>query len=868
MTQQGPPKSAPLESKEVISYSVTERTDDKIFEPQQVRNALYEHQRSALMRKYRLDSGRTIKVTGPAAIKRYSAVTQQPLTLISDAHHVELQPGSGKTPIEIVYNHMFPKPLRILPRNANSIIGYSWQVPHYSRDEENKHHMGKNEKFYEFRSVVKMKFKGMINPIAYVCKPQVQFHRETKRFIAGDKVFIIRGSDSLKQFRNMFHSGTINNYDVVCIKYTGVVVSFNLEAKNDDEDKDYVASEGKLYNTTDAVNIIMGGYAFPRAIYDDYDTVKFDSSAEELNAYYVTLVSGTNDERQYVEEKRDIKFSSLADMLEKKCRSRIQDFPRDRITCESYGCVIEKEYMNDSMKLPHYKQYMYVFDNPNDRYIHLMGVMGNADEVTEALNCDALGEAARMLGVETDSVADMFARLLGKSYDAYITDKHVLRILHAITRYSERYFKLLPMHPNGRYSNPEIEAIGTNILKIVNNEDEREKLISLLNSVPPERIVDDDGDVLPRYAVKFLPYNSRNTAVMDEVSRLIDIYIRKEFEDGAAVKRVQDNLTSGTCDVCKYPIRRNKKGKKDHDSDVSDDSDVSTDSDDSDSSSDSDEEEDAGSIGTFIPKCCGIIVCEICFKTSFHVRKFHDYSNNTDSLVGKCAQCPHRQLNIKTDIIYINRDFDMGSILSGFGTEQADENEESEEEEVVVADEIPKIDNPKLEAVWSIYHKKTAKGRQKIKDKMFYHPATDDRPERWMIDPGTYDAPVPDDMPIKILCFAPFTETLRMIMEFCEKHGMNYRNLKGTDVQINDIITSIQSTNEPCILLVNSEVNCSSLNMQGFTDMIEMCDIKDTHKLVQMRGRLQRIGREFEARYHILRYKNEAGNFKTSDEIL
>lgn len=870
-----------LVSREVISYTQSSRDESKMQQPPEIAHALYDHQQTILFRKRQLDEARFVRVANADAINRYSAITDSPLIVHCDAHHVELPPGSGKTPIEIVYNHMYPKPAKTIPRTCNSIIGYSWEMPHYVRDGDEKHHMSKSERFNEFRTVVKVRYGLSINPVAYVCKPLVQLLMESKRFCRQSKVFTIRDARSLKQFRDKYISGEINSYDMVIVKYTSVTVSFNLEAKSKEDDDNYITpDDGKIYNMTDAINIIMKGCAFQRAIYDDYDTVKFAQEAKELNAHYVTLVSGTNDERAIVETKRDVKYNSLIDMIRNNMHARIWDFPRDRMACETFGCIVEKEYMNASMNLPRYVQYMYVFDNPNDKYIHLMGVMGNADEIMEALNGDAVKTAADMLGMKTDSVADMFARLLGKSYDAYIADKHILRVIFALIRYYSRYENVLPEHPRRRHSEDELRGMDPLIVKISENESKREKTIDALNiSLPPQNILDEFGDILPEYQSKIAKYKSVN--FLDEMNALVKKYEQKKEDDGAAVKRVQDNLRGGCCDVCRFPVagrvNSSKKAKK-HGGDVSDDDlsgdvspDVSPDvSEDEISDSDSDDIDAyvCGDEGIFIPKCCGIIVCEICFKTSFHVRQYHDYKANVDMLTGKCAKCPNRVLNIKTDIIYINPEFDMNSILSGFGDEQAADAPVVDDDDEEVVDDAPKIENPKLRAVWHIYHGKKAENRQKIKEKMFYHKATEDRPERWMIDPGTFDAPVPEGTPIKILCFAPFNETLNMIREFCEKHGMNYKNLKGTDLQINQMITDIQASDEPVILLVNSHVNCSSLNMQGFTDMIEMCDIADEHKKIQMRGRLQRIGRMFQARYHILRYKNEAGNSKNSDEIL
>jgi hypothetical protein len=764
--------------------------------------------------------------------------------VLSDAQRVDLPPGSGNTAIEIVDKFMHKIPQKMLPRSVNSIIGYSWdsQRQEYQAAKDEQYKMSKNEAFREFRTVVKAKFKEFIIPGAYVCKPLVQVHNEIKRFVPQMKVFIIRDAGSLKQFRNMFIDRTINNYDIVLIKYTGVSVSFKLDGEADDD-------TGKLYNMTDAINKIMGGCAFPWAIYDDYDTARLSPDVQELNAGYVDLVSGTNDERAYRETKRGASYKSIKDMIRDNFYSHVWDFPRDQVTCNTFVCAADKKYKNESMNLPHYEQYMYVYNNPNDKYIHLMGVMGNANEVMEALNGDAIQTAAGMLNINTNSVADIFERMLGKSYSAFLDDKYVLSVLFAMKNFCDRYGHVIPKHPKGRHPESELAKMEGKILDHSRNEDLRKKVLEQLSlNISANKLVDEYGDIYPEYKCKLIKRISQE--FVDEISSLILRYERRKEEHGSAIKRVQENLRAGKCDICKFPI-----GKVAKDS-----------SSDSDSDSDSSENDAPPEEGIFIPKCCGIIVCEVCFKDAFHVHQYQDHKTNSSKLVGKCANCPSRTINIVSDVIYINPEFDIGKIVTGFGDEVAPPQESSSDDEET--DGVPIIENPKLKAIWSIYHGRKAENRQRIEEKMFYYPETEDRPARWMIDPGTHDSPLPADVPIKILCFAPFTETLRLIMDFCDKHGMKYVSLKGTDLQINDIINNAQKSPDPIIVLVNSEVNCSSLNMQQMTDMVEMCDIKDNHKKIQMRGRLQRIGRKYGARYHILRYRNESGVFKDGDEIL
>ena len=56
------------------------------------------------------------------------------------------------------------------------------------------------------------------------------------------------------------------------------------------------------------------------------------------------------------------------------------------------------------------KFYVVKFKNPNDRYIGLLGEIGNnkTNEIIEMINSGSLNTAAEALDIQTTNVADMF----------------------------------------------------------------------------------------------------------------------------------------------------------------------------------------------------------------------------------------------------------------------------------------------------------------------------------------------------------------------------------------------------------------------------------------------------------------------------
>jgi hypothetical protein len=147
----------------------------------------------------------------------------------------------------------------------------------------------------------------------------------------------------------------------------------------------------------------------------------------------------------------------------------------------------------------------------------LLGAMGehDAQQLVEMLNGDAKKTAAQFLGIVSNSVADIFQRMLDSKYEKYL---QVRRILDMLTQFKAN---ILP--------------------KLLNHPDDRRHTMSELDAI---RATVSSRGTMPDVGYFSPPL----TRLIDE---MIDEYRVAEQQCGVAIQRVKDNIKEGGCQVCK-----------------------------------------------------------------------------------------------------------------------------------------------------------------------------------------------------------------------------------------------------------------------------------------------------------------------------
>lgn len=667
--------------------------------------------------------------------------------------------GTGKT-IEIL-GWILERPIpKAMPTHVNSIVlkinedrprrGYNTGVPKMP-----------------FKHEIVRRFIGpdaLIRPNLIVVGSSVlvQWENAVKSF-TNLRVFSIGNYHQLQTFYKMYKEKTLKAFDVILLKNGVVTGNFTLPGEASGDEKSY-------RSLLSVISLITAENCWSRVIYDDFDTIKIPPGSRAINALFSAYVSATTKEAPNVKSPV-IKYKTLEDAIASKGAASLNLVLRDRSLFTNFNIRNTKNFVEASTKIPTIKKFKYVYANPDDNYIRLLGAMGeqDANNIMEMLNGDAIGTAAAEMGIKTSSVADIFKRMLDKKYEKYMNDKYVLE---TIEKARGEVDSLEPHPENKRHTLTDLDSFKSSIAK---------------KTVP-----------------NFKFYSVELDRLLDEM----DVEYRESMEqNGLAINRVIDNIKEQQCQVCCLPLE---------------------------------------SMDAFIVRCCGLIVCDVCGIKGNQIGKRYDYKLKANTICGSCANCK-ATVYPQTDLIFVDRNFDMEALLKAKGDEEpAAAIEEAPAETPEAAPDTPaepQIKNPKLKALRSIILTGTAEGAE-VSDAKITH-----------LLEGRIDIPQPADIDRKVLVFANFNETLNMVENFLVEQNIPFLRLGGTYRENAETVKKFKTYGK--VLLINSQQHCAGINAQFASDLCYFHKITDSNIESQVCGRIQRIGRTCNAHVHYLAYNNE-----------
>ncbi len=415
--------------------------------------------------------------------------------------------GSGKTICILAFITLTQNSVKAFPEHINRVSyddAGKWQ---------HRYHNGGGEPNEELRYTpeVTRRFNVVKRPaIVFVGSSVLLQWQAAIRNFTNLKVFTVAKSASLEDFYKKYKSGEINLYDIVLVKNGTVTKNFLLDEEN-------ALGVTGLRSIIDLIGKITGDACWSLAVYDDFDTIKIDVNCRNVNALFSVYVSATH--KQDVVRSKPIAYSSVAELLADRSTTPLNRIMLDTPLFTNFRLRNSDKYIDASTKIPIVDKYKYVYSNPDDNYMKLLGVMGEADAgaIMEMLNGDAIGTAAERLGIVTNSVADIFQRVLDKKYEKYI---EYIRIVDTV-KAARAASAALDEHPDGRHTAAELEAVRAALVK-------------------KTRV----GEVL-KY---------RSTALDTYLREMEAEYTRLRDESGVAVNRVKDNLKEGNCQVCSIEL--------------------------------------------------------------------------------------------------------------------------------------------------------------------------------------------------------------------------------------------------------------------------------------------------------------------------
>lgn len=464
---------------------------------------LYPHQATVVRAMLDIESRRMVKVATP---EFFDFTTDE--AVIETSAMVLSEPfGSGKT-FEILALILASPIPRAFPDHENHIVmvdgGDKKRLP-----------ARRVQKVDGFKYEIVRRFTGpdaLIKPNLIVVGSSVLIQWENAiKTHTNLKVFSVGNYHTLVKFYKMYNEKQLKAFDIILLKNGTVTGNFTLPGEKPEDQKDYrslVTVMGKI--TT--------GACWSRVIYDDFDTIKIPPESGGISALFTIYVSATTKEAPAT-KKKNVEYATIQEALAERVNP-LNETLRDKVLFTNFNVRNKKAYVDESINIPIINKFRCVYDNPDDNYIRLLGAMGeeDANNIMEMLNGDAIATAAEAMGVKTNSVADIFKRMLDKKYERYMHDQYVLETIDKV----KQLIPGLEEHPDGKkYTIAELDAIRSAIAK---------------KTVP--------GDKLKFYSVNL-------EQLLDEMHTE---YTQSHEQNGLAIHRVIDNLKEGSCQVCCLPL--------------------------------------------------------------------------------------------------------------------------------------------------------------------------------------------------------------------------------------------------------------------------------------------------------------------------
>lgn len=589
-----------------------------------------------------------------------------------------------------------------------------------------------------FACIIRKKFRRILDPtIVFVGVSVVEQWINTIKEFTTLKYIAIFDVKGLQKLIDMIVDESINEYDIVVVKNGKVSRCVILP-------DDVIVEHKNLNNSSTSIyNIIanMRKYTWARVVIDDFDTIKLPYNAGIVNGLFTWYISST---RKSIINRtiNNTQFNTTSDML-MYSNYNCANIMNNSILFYNFNIRNTSDFVEETNNINSAIFYIYLFNNRDNQYMGFLNLLGgDAHEIMEMLNGDAIETAAEKIGIKTNKVADIFQIMLGKQYDLYKKSVDVLDFIN------------------------EVESMQGNRLPMSHNKDLGDTY--------------KKSDLFIRREIK---YNYPNLKNLLETTK--NEYTEIKQKTGISIERVKNNIKEGECPICTSELN--------------------------------DDDEDV-----LIIKCCGLIVCNVCcFGTIFP----------KNSSRGQCSNC-RADLSLY-DLIYLNKGFDLTKII----------NEDIDDEKQDINESI-KIDKPidKMKAVINIIN-----GIEIPKKRVD------------IIIPNLMKGNkiLPDATYRKVLIFANFEETLTKTVKMLTDENIKFWRLRGTYSEINKIQEKFNKCEETCVLVINSMMHCSGLNLQSATDLIFLHKIIDINTETQVIGRGQRLGRTSTLKVHYLLYYNE-----------
>lgn len=707
------------------------------------------------------------------------------------------KPGSGKTEEILALIALQPSPPSIAEITSIPTIHSKDTTGYGYRNRESYVRAGYTT---EVRRIYKRRFK---QTLIFVGKSVMRQWTKAVKEFTDFKAFVINDIFDLRRFYDLVFGinreegrRTLGTYDIILIKNGIVSGKFDIPElqKTDLKDvksKPIISIFSELFKDT----------CFNRVVLDDFDNLGVPTNATVIPSLFTWFVSATKKAppgRRTLQE-----YHTIKDIIRSYRPTYVNAWNnRELFTFFNLGC--ENSFIDKSVSATQVHFYTYTFVNPNETFIGALGAMGTQDAATlaEMANADALGTAAAKAGIKSNSVADIFEKILDNKWNVY---KHNLSIARYI---------------------PRVRQVVLGLPILVDDE----KAITATGLGNLRKNIKKPG---PLGAISGI-VKYRQTVVDETIQEAEENNNHDKEENGKAIQRVKDNLREGYCPIMSIPLSEAKNVV------ILKCCGVTL----------------SWEAITMLQKECPNCRSSCDAKSMIVI----DKELKLDDIVeeqGLTADEPIDVVDVEPEFkkpaaakpkkeatdVDADPDLDEDELDLVVGT---DENELEED----LQDDTSALN--KFNCIVKIIKGRESELQSVCKKRAVHIPN--------MIV-GTCDKGTAPAENRKILVFANFRETLVNLEKKLDKQKVRYLKLLGKPAQIDDIVRRYWLPNSDpesvAVLLVNGSKYCAGLNLQNTTDLIYTHKVIDKNIETQIAGRAARYGREFNLNVHYVLYQNE-----------
>lgn len=651
------------------------------------------------------------------------------------------------------------------------------------------------------------------------------------QFVPHLSIYLIDGIRYLREYARMTRTGEHTDYHAVILKIgsTTMLVDGNKTSMS----------------TLTAINTLLPGVIWDRVVLDDFDTVPIASSATLPPAFFTWYVSATR--RMTLATVKSPGSISMDDPVQiHQALTHIvpggwpaSAATRDDFLFSTLQVNCNREFRESHFVLPAPRVVDYSLKSSS--MLQLFQGLDLPDDVQEALNSGAIGTAARRLGFDCASPAELASRVLDKNKTDLLESSSALGALDVVTAELKR-----------RAAEPEPGLKS----KPISLTEARHVMIAVRKGWRP------DEKLLPDCVAPGSVFAEAYTTGEEEYrAHLTEMRGRT----GRALERLRENASEGTCQVCLLPWDLcDAPEKVDAAAGAAPDAAAAADA------AAGAAPDAAPPPNRFVANCCQTLICATC------VTRQDVYGRGTRRFLDECPNCFSKILK-KVDgkpeclIIALGADIQLEQLT----VENLAEETAADDEPPPPANSNPQTEaewQEKLTEVWKAFGKDD-KIRALLQLVVGLVPKCEEqRPGSPIQGLMGNDNPVigepysseilMDVQPIRrYLVFSYHLESTKRILEAFDAAGIPATRLggrrEGRSGKDQALRTFRKSQKPREVLIITASKDCAGIHIPECTDEIFYHRVRNQDVAAQLAGRAQRPGRKNSLRIHNLLYPNE-----------